>query len=716
MSNGSGRSPFGIWTKPSPNPSTSLSHSDAWTDAPAALSSANLESPAGSATIADVFDDVLNPSPQNGRRGNSPDIARSNSPMHYRHRQVNAAQAAQAAALNHSPKDVFLDPRTTAQFSFPDDTRSVSRIKSVMSNTREADQFTNGSGPARASSTPPYANQMLHQGTPSFAPNSNAQFFTPQISQRGYFEPIRDSDVSAAMRNLGLGDSLAPSRYDPPPVRSTSPYAHHAVQGQGPFPYQQQHNDYQQQYPEYGYGARHLEEDYGRMPAHGYESYAYDYRSTGRGSGSVGGNGFRAIDEYGQGVYPGRVRGPPERRGPGNGPDAYHRSSSMTYSPGLHYYEGRGGLSPYNSLPRRQDSGAGLRSPVLEDYRNNKSKKYELRDIFGHIVEFSGDQHGSRFIQQKLETAISDDKEAVFQEILPNSLQLMTDVFGNYVIQKFFEHGNQVQKTVLAKQMEGHVLSLSLQMYGCRVVQKALEHVLAEQQVAMVKELEDSVLKCVKDQNGNHVIQKALERVPSENVQFILSAFHGQAYDLATHPYGCRVVQRMLEYCPEAQAALLEELHHYTLNLIVNQYGNYVSQHIIEHGKPEDRSKVIQVVKGSVMGLSTHKFASNVVEKCILFGTPEERQALIQEVLVPAPGTSSGTGTVTEGQPGIVALIKDQYGNYVLQKMFEAGDRAQRNELMQKIRPQLEHLRKYSHGKHLVSFERLMHEHDAEAQ
>lgn len=88
------------------------------------------------------------------------------------------------------------------------------------------------------------------------------------------------------------------------------------------------------------------------------------------------------------------------------------------------------------------------------------------------MVEFSGDQHGSRFIQQKLETANSDEKQLVFDEILPNCLQLMTDVFGNYVVQKLFEHGSQAQKAILAKQMEGHILSLSLQMYGCRVVQK----------------------------------------------------------------------------------------------------------------------------------------------------------------------------------------------------------------------------------------------------
>ena len=91
---------------------------------------------------------------------------------------------------------------------------------------------------------------------------------------------------------------------------------------------------------------------------------------------------------------------------------------------------------------------------------------------FGHIVEFSGDQHGSRFIQSKLETANSDEKDQVFREVEPNAVQLMKDVFGNYVVQKFFEHGNQVQKKILGERMRGKMVELSMQVYACRVVQK----------------------------------------------------------------------------------------------------------------------------------------------------------------------------------------------------------------------------------------------------
>ncbi len=96
------------------------------------------------------------------------------------------------------------------------------------------------------------------------------------------------------------------------------------------------------------------------------------------------------------------------------------------------------------------------------------------------MVEFCGDQAGSRFLQHKLETANSDEKERVFTEIRPNVLQLMMDSFGNYVIQKLFEHGTQQQKAMLAEQIKGHMLKLSVHPYACRVIQTVRVSVPAE--------------------------------------------------------------------------------------------------------------------------------------------------------------------------------------------------------------------------------------------
>lgn len=222
------------------------------------------------------------------------------------------------------------------------------------------------------------------------------------------------------------------------------------------------------------------------------------------------------------------------------------------------------------------------RSRLLEDFRNQRYPNLQLRDLSNHIVEFSQDQHGSRFIQQKLERATAAEKQMVFNEILGAAYSLMTDVFGNYVIQKFFEFGSPEQKSTLASQIKGHVLPLALQMYGCRVIQKALESISSEQQQEIVRELDGHVLKCVKDQNGNHVVQKCIECVDANALQFIINAFQGQVYTLSTHPYGCRVIQRILEHCtPEQTAPILSELHSHTDQLIQDQYGNYVIQHVL---------------------------------------------------------------------------------------------------------------------------------------
>ncbi|XP_053383267.1 pumilio homolog 2-like isoform X3 [Mercenaria mercenaria] len=352
-----------------------------------------------------------------------------------------------------------------------------------------------------------------------------------------------------------------------------------------------------------------------------------------------------------------------------------------------------GSLFPGRTMQSRSSLSKEVtgRSRLLEDFRNNRIPNLQLKDLINHVVEFSQDQHGSRFIQQKLERATPQEKQMVFNEILSAAYSLMTDVFGNYVIQKFFEFGTPEQKQTLAQRLRGHVLPLALQMYGCRVIQKALESIPADMQVEIVKELDGHVTKCVKDQNGNHVVQKCIECVDPKHLQFIIDAFKGQVYTLSTHPYGCRVIQRILEHCtPEQIQPLLEELHEHTERLVQDQYGNYVIQHVLEHGRPEDKSKIVSELRGKVLLLSQHKFASNVVEKCVSYSSRGERANLIEEVC-----------SMNDG--ALYTMMKDQFANYVVQKMIDVAEPPQRKILMHKIRPHIGTLRKYTYGKHILA-------------
>ncbi|CAA0383069.1 unnamed protein product [Arabidopsis thaliana] len=339
------------------------------------------------------------------------------------------------------------------------------------------------------------------------------------------------------------------------------------------------------------------------------------------------------------------------------------------------------------------------RHSFLDELKSPNARKLELSDIAGRVVEFSVDQHGSRFIQQKLEHCSDEEKASVFSEVLPQASKLMTDVFGNYVIQKFIEHGTPAQREELVKQLAGQMVSLSLQMYGCRVIQKALEVIDVDQKTELIRELDGNVLKCVRDQNGNHVIQKCIESMPAGRIGFVIAAFRGQVATLSTHPYGCRVIQRILEHCSDDEEThcIIDEILESAFALAHDQYGNYVTQHVLERGKPDERRQIIEKLTGNVVQMSQHKYASNVVEKCLEHADSTEREFLIEEIM----GKS-------EEDNHLLAMMKDQFANYVVQKVLEISKDQQREILVQRMKIHLQSLRKYTYGKHIVArFEQL---------
>ncbi|KAK4414880.1 Pumilio6, chloroplastic [Sesamum alatum] len=383
-------------------------------------------------------------------------------------------------------------------------------------------------------------------------------------------------------------------------------------------------------------------------------------------------------------------------------PTSQSKPAAGTKFPGGKYYSNLSHSSSGNPSkangPSQSWSDINLYS-FLEELKSGKGQRFELSDIAGHLVELSIDQHGSRFIQQKLETCSVEEKASVFKEVVPHAPKLMTDVFGNYVIQKLFEYGSPEQRKYLANQLEGQILPLSLQMYGCRVIQKALDVIDLEQKSRLVRELDGHVMRCVRDQNGNHVIQKCIESIPTQNIQFILSSFCGQVAALSTHPYGCRVIQRVLEHCDDNMETqfIVNEILDSVRSLAQDQYGNYVTQHVLMRGKPRERSEIIEKLAGSIVQLSQHKFASNVVEKCLEYSDFTARELLIKEII--------GHGDKTDN---LLIMMKDQYANYVVQKILEKCTSDQREVLLGLIRNNLTALKKYTYGKHIVArFEQL---------
>jgi len=334
---------------------------------------------------------------------------------------------------------------------------------------------------------------------------------------------------------------------------------------------------------------------------------------------------------------------------------------------------------------------------ILDEYRV-KNHMPELKDVQCHIIEFAYNQFGSRLLQEKLDTA-SEEEKAIIYDILLESKEfnrLMKDGFGNYVLQRMFENGSANQHLAIVDRLAGNVFDYATHPYGCRVIQKGLECVTVDQQIRLVKDLQSpkNVLTCVQNQNGNHVIQKCIERMPVEHIQFVVDALQGHAEELAQNAFGCRVLQRLIEHCTDAEkvSPLLDEILRSVDQMAQDQYGNYVLQHILEHGVEDNRQTIMNVITSNILELSCHKFSSNVVESAILRCSTDESIRVSQAIM----------GDPSDTNPPLLTMMRDRYGNYIIQRLLESSLSSHREALLHRLKDQLHQLRKFTYSKHIV--------------
>ena len=90
--------------------------------------------------------------------------------------------------------------------------------------------------------------------------------------------------------------------------------------------------------------------------------------------------------------------------------------------------------------------------------------------------------------------------------------------------------------------------------------------------------------------------------------------------------------------------------------------------------------------------MSQHKFASNVVEKMLLHSVWEQKAVIIESLMA-----------ATEDPEIMLQMLRDQFANYVIQKLLDICSDEQRSILFDRIGFHLHALRKYTYSKHIVA-------------
>lgn len=370
----------------------------------------------------------------------------------------------------------------------------------------------------------------------------------------------------------------------------------------------------------------------------------------------------------------------PSAYGPGPGPNGVYGQMPY-YNP----------YATYGPSGRMQDSQARVIQSRRLQNDASRFMNYDLKTMPRHeIYTLCKDQHGCRFLQKKLEDRNHEHIQIIFEETNPHVVELMTDPFGNYLCQKLLEFCNDEQRNTLVRNASPAMVSIALNQHGTRALQKMIEYISTEDQTQMIiQALSGQVVDLIQDLNGNHVIQKCLNHLKPSEAQFIFDAVGEHCVTVGTHRHGCCVLQRCIDHAAGYQK--IDLVHRITQNafsLVQDPFGNYVVQYILDLNDENFTTPMCKSFEGRVPELSKQKFSSNVIEKCIRCANMDAKAMMIQELL---------------DMVELEMLMRDQYGNYVIQTALEFAPGELALHLIESMRPILPTIRATPYGRRIMA-------------
>lgn len=139
-----------------------------------------------------------------------------------------------------------------------------------------------------------------------------------------------------------------------------------------------------------------------------------------------------------------------------------------------------------------------------------------LKDLKGKVLSEARNQHGCKFLHQKLQERKPEDIQMIFTDLKGHIGMLMLDEFGSYVIQKLFDVCNE-------EQMNQMVFSVAADL--------------------------DLLMSVCLDSRGSQSMMKFVECLSTRNqLSQLIYAFKEIMVELVTHPIGCRVIGHCYEF------------------------------------------------------------------------------------------------------------------------------------------------------------------------
>ena len=279
----------------------------------------------------------------------------------------------------------------------------------------------------------------------------------------------------------------------------------------------------------------------------------------------------------------------------------------------------------------------------------------KLQGKFEQIIKT---HKGSRIFQNYLKNTHNDILHQIFIELKSKLPELLKDNYANYFCKKFFGCLSQKDRIEYLTTIQNDLCTLAIDSTATYPIQGILEQLGSKNEKKIIyMGLKNCINSFCYNIYGTHVLEKILSYFEDEFIQEIIEFVYNNFINLSYHINGICVVKKLLlmTHKKELHQKLKKIVFDNAVNLIVHPYGNYVIQVIVENWDDNELVDILGKYKGKYVNLSLQKYSSNVLER-IIEKNEKNLDLYINEIC-------------TEKNLG--EIIKNNYGNYVVQKAIK---------------------------------------------
>eukprot|EP01028_Stygiella_incarcerata_P014404 TRINITY_DN952_c0_g1_i2.p1 TRINITY_DN952_c0_g1~~TRINITY_DN952_c0_g1_i2.p1 ORF type:complete len:655 (+),score=147.47 TRINITY_DN952_c0_g1_i2:169-2133(+) len=228
-----------------------------------------------------------------------------------------------------------------------------------------------------------------------------------------------------------------------------------------------------------------------------------------------------------------------------------------------------------------------------------------------------------------------------------------------------------------------------------------------EERVFVPEEIQGNVFRLAKDQNGCRFLQRKIEEGDTTCFSIVYEESLSHFTELMVDPFGNYLCQKLVEFSDdEKRTVIINIIAPNIVKISLNMHGTRAVQKVIEHLRSEEQIRIVtEALKSHVVSLIKDLNGNHVIQRCLHVLTSEAKQFIYDAVAgrcvevathrhgccvlqrcIDYASDSQRRQLTAEIAVHALQLVQDPFGNYVVQYVLDMGDVSTNHRIMLEFR------------------------------